>query len=264
MIEHVSYSSLSMAIKCGEQFRRRYIEGEVIPPGIALIRGSAVHRSNEVNMRQKIESRKDLPLDDLKDCTRDAYVERARDGIYLTKEEEGQKGRLLNDGLNQALTATEIYRNEFAPDVFPTAVERRFKIDVGLGLPIMGYIDLEEVGVVRDLKITGKSWNQMAVDSNLQPRFYSLAYEKEVGERPDFYMHYLVVLKTKAKHDAFYTRSTNQQYEALYHMIEQFIHMLNSGVFLPSDPGNWWCDPKWCGYHGTCKYIGNGGERKWF
>lgn len=264
MIEHVSYSSMSMAIKCGEQFRRRYLENEIIPPGVALIRGSSVHRTNELNMKQKIESREDLPLGDLKDCTRDAYVERAKDGIYLTKEEQGRKAALLNDGLNQALRATEIYRNDFAPSVQPTAVERRFKIDVGLELPILGYIDLEEVGVVRDLKITGKSWNQQAVDNNLQPVFYSLAYEKETGERPDFFMHYIVVLKTKTKHDPFYTRAKTGQYEALFHMIEQFIHMLKAGVFLPSDPSNWWCDPKWCGYHSTCKYVGNGEKRKWF
>ena len=31
-IDHISFSSLSMFLKCGEQFRRRYECGEIIPP----------------------------------------------------------------------------------------------------------------------------------------------------------------------------------------------------------------------------------------
>lgn len=264
MIEHVSYSSLSQGIKCGEQFRRRRILNQIIPPGIALIRGGSVHKANEVNMKQKLDSKKDLPVDDLKDCARDAFVDRAKNGIYLTKEDRPEKRKLLNEGLNQTLKAVECYSDQFAPEVQPTAVEQRFSLDIGLELPIYGYIDIEQENAIRDLKITGKSYNQDAVDNNLQPRFYSLAFEKQTGERPDFWMHYLVVLKTKTKHQAIYTRCSNHQYDALYHTIEQFIKMLKAGIFLPTNPENWWCDPKWCGYYYTCKYVGNGKQINWF
>ena len=40
---YLSPSQMGMYCRCGEQYRRRYIEKEIIPPGFALIKGGSVH-----------------------------------------------------------------------------------------------------------------------------------------------------------------------------------------------------------------------------
>ena len=74
MIDSIHQSSLGTALRCGEQFRRRYIEGERVPPGVAAGRGTGVHKANEVNLNQKVITGTDLKLSDLKDAARDGFV----------------------------------------------------------------------------------------------------------------------------------------------------------------------------------------------
>ena len=62
---HISPSQISMYSRCGEQFRRRYLAKDIVPPGVALIKGSAVHKGIETNNEQKMESWADLPKDDI-------------------------------------------------------------------------------------------------------------------------------------------------------------------------------------------------------
>ena len=52
MIDSIHQSTANTALRCGEQFRRLYIEDERIPPGIAAGRGTGVHKANEVNLKQ--------------------------------------------------------------------------------------------------------------------------------------------------------------------------------------------------------------------
>ena len=35
------------------------------------------------------------------------------------------------------------------------------------------------------------------------------------------------------------------------------LHTMQSGVFLPAEPGPWLCGPKWCGYWHSCSFIPN-------
>lgn len=55
-VAHISASQLVTFARCPEQWRRRYIEGDIIPPGIAALRGSGVHKGAETAMRSKIET----------------------------------------------------------------------------------------------------------------------------------------------------------------------------------------------------------------
>jgi hypothetical protein len=45
--------------RCGEQYRRRYLENEIIPPGISARIGSGVHKAAEINFRAKIQTGED-------------------------------------------------------------------------------------------------------------------------------------------------------------------------------------------------------------
>lgn len=258
MIEAIHQSTLNMALRCGEQFRRRYIEDEIIPPGIAAARGTGVHKANEVNLKAKVMTGEDLPLSDLQDAARDGFVHALRNGVYLPKEDISAKDRLLNEGLNDTIRLTRIYRQEVAPEIVPQEIEREFFIVVpGLPLPLAGRIDIEREAKVDDLKTTGRSWPKDQIQKEIQPIFYSFVHEHETGIRPTFYYHILIALKKKEKRQIQNITPTDNHYRALLAKLKMFCETLRAGVFLPANPSSWWCSPRFCGYWQTCPYVGN-------
>jgi len=267
VINSIHQSTLNMALRCGEQFRRRYIEGEIIPPSIAAGRGTAVHKANEVNLKYKVIKKADLPLGDLQDAARDAYVETFSAGVWLPKEERSAKTRLLNDGLNDALRCIKVYRKKVAPKINPIAIEQPFMIDVGLDLPLAGRMDYQEEPVVGDLKTASVKWQNGRISQEIQPVFYSFVHERERGVRPKFQYHILVARRgkdgnpTSEEYQPLEYKPTDKAYKALFAKLQLFIQMLKSGIFPPSNPTAWWCNEKWCGYWHTCRYMGNGAGR---
>ena len=260
MISAIHQSSLGTMLRCGEQFRRRYIMGEIIPPGVAMGRGTAVHKANEVNLKSKIRTGEDIPLGDMKDAARDGFVAAFRNGVYLTKEDQPSKSRILNDALNESLALTECYAEKVAPSIMPTNTERTFLIDIGLDLPLSGRIDAEQENgrKIDDLKTSTNKWPEGRILKEIQPVFYSFAVERETGARPTFTYHILRNLKGGPESQVQSMTSTDQNYSALMYRIKVFLDSLRSGVFIPADPSNWICDPKWCGYWNTCNALGNG------
>ena len=247
---------IAMWLRCGEQFRRRYIEKEIIPPGITARRGSAVHKAAEINHKQKIQTKKDMPLDDLKDATRDTYIHLIKEeGVFIPKEYASEKKKLLNEGLNQALSATEIYSDIVAPQIQPKKVEYTIqkKLD-GFDLPLEGKVDVvNETGEVIDLKVKRRE-SQAWADREIQPSFYTLLLKDE-GNYPEFVYQIITPLKTTTNVQTLRTRRTSQDIEILKMYIEAFIRDLETGNFKPCHPENWMCSPLYCGYYYTCKYA---------
>lgn len=264
MIDSIHQSNLGTALRCGEQFRRRYIEGEKIPPGVAAGRGTGVHSANEVNLRQKVFTGVDLKLSDLKDAARDGFVRSFRNGIFLAKEDIPLKDRILNDGLNDCLTLTGLYHEEVAPMIVPVEVERQFRIDVGLDLPLAGKIDIERHQKIDDIKTTKRKWADGQIKQEIQPIFYSFVHEKETGVRPQFNYHILKITQGGDTGRQLQSiKAKESDYRALFAKINMMVHMIKSGVFMPANPSSWWCSEKWCGYHSTCVYVGNGRQSRW-
>ena len=83
MIDHISPSMLGLFSRCQEAFRRRYIEGVKLPPGIAACIGTGMHKGAEANHRQKIESGVDMPLGDIQDAARDGYNAALANGVFI-------------------------------------------------------------------------------------------------------------------------------------------------------------------------------------
>jgi len=185
MIDHLSASMLGTWLRCGEQFRRRYIEGERIPPGVSARRGSAVHKAAERNYNHKRLTGRDLPLTDLHDACRDEYVRLIPDeGVFFPPEQLPEKASLLNRSLNQALSATTLFHNQIAPKVVPLEAELWVEGDLGFGLPVVGILDLvEPEGRLCDLKIMDRKGQDWA-DRELQPTFYCALWHARTGSWP--------------------------------------------------------------------------------
>ena len=73
--EHISVSQINMYLHCPASYYYRYVMDLVIPPKVALTRGTAVHSGIEFNYTQKMETEKDLPLEEVKEYTAAVFEE---------------------------------------------------------------------------------------------------------------------------------------------------------------------------------------------
>lgn len=259
----VRQSHLNSFELCGEAYRRRYVEGEAIPPGIAAHRGSGVHGAAQANHVQKIDSGRDLAKSNLIDIAVAAFESRrSRDGYRLTSEEMavGVKPMLART-VDTVVALTGLYSDRVAPDMHPVLVEKKITARVSPEVTLSGTLDLAgKDGRVRDLKTTGKTKPQSEADNSLQFSMYGLLYKAETGSYPTgFDMEQLVDLKTP-KHVRLSTTRGEADYRALVARINTMLRARQAGVFAPAAVGSWNCSDRWCGFWSTCPYVNS--ERK--
>ena len=264
MLRSLSPWAINMALRCGEQFRRRIILNQIIPPSAAAGRGRGFHAAVDMDFKQKTVTKTDLPVDVLTDAARDEFVYAFRRGIHLTKDDAWQKRTILNDHLNQTILLTKRFHSDIAPEVQPVASELRLTADIGLDLPLKGFIDFVQAGhQIDDFKTAGRAWTQARADSELQPPIYSYLYGREFGAYPRR-LGYRVLVHTpsgKIKKQNISARVTRGSIQGALNKAHAVYRMYKAGLFPPADPGAWQCSEKWCGYYLTCAYIGNGVKR---
>lgn len=257
MIDHLSVSQLDMFSRCGEQWRRRYIEGEVIPPGVAARVGTGVHRAAEVNYKHKIEHGEDMPLDSVKDAAADAYGKALREGVFFAPDEVSGARHAMSAGKDAAVSLATLYRQELAPKVMPALVEEKIILDLpGVPLPIVTILDCyTQTKELRDIKTASRKWDESKAHTSMQPTVYREAVRQVTGEYPEC-LCFDVLVNTKIP--ALQVLPTKRDADDLAIMTRKFQIMLasiNAGIFQPAEPGSWMCSPKFCGYYYTCNYI---------
>src|SRR5271157_2952048 len=108
-MEAITQSMLGMFLRCPHQFERRYLRGDVIPPGIAARRGSATHKAAQLNHEQKLHTQTDLSAGDLQDVARDHYVRIIQEeGVFIPRDQLPDKDKLLAAGLDATVRLTKL------------------------------------------------------------------------------------------------------------------------------------------------------------
>lgn len=235
-------------LRCGEQFRRRYIEGEITPPGIAARTGSGTHKAAEINHIQKLESGFDLPLDVIQDAARDEYVRLVRDrGVFIPRQDVPAKNKLLAEGLDRTVRLAKLYAEKVAPEVKPKAVEVTLYHEVpGLDIPLRGQLDLlDENNIYRDLKTSGKAGSQSTADNSLQLTFYWGLARANDFPVDRLALDFLVDTGEKSYHRQFSTYRMPGDFDALIQRIKMILQSIKAGLFQPCDPTSWACNERW-------------------
>lgn len=256
---YVSYSQLSLFERCGEAYRRRYVEREKIPPGVAAIRGRAVHGAAELNHRQKIVSGVDLPLADLTDAAATAFeASRATDGVLLTPEERSAgEAAVLGRAKDRAVKLTGLYAHAVAPAIQPALVEERVRIMLpDAPVDLLGVLDVATIDQrVKDLKTAARTKTQAEADQSLQLSLYALAYRAHTGtDAAGLDMEVLVDTATP-KHQQLGTTRGRRDYLVLVARLNAFLRAREAGIFPPAPIGDWSCSERWCGYARTCPFY---------
>jgi len=250
---HMSASQISMALRCGEQYRRRYLMGEKLRPSGAMARGSAAHKAWEINDIQKIKTRQDLSAADVDGVFVEDFRRRVKDeDIHFDrdepKKEVEQSGRAI----------VKAYHLEVQPTIQPAAVEKEFLIPLDGAPPILGYIDLiTEDGTIVDRKTSGKKKSQPEDDWIRQLSLYAyaesltrgLAPWESIPTRVD-----LIVSKNKPENVSIPVGELTQAAaRPVLALAAKLYEAAVKDALLPN-PNGWHCSEKFCGYWATCKY----------
>jgi hypothetical protein len=178
--QHLSATQLSMAARCPEQYRQRYILGKKERPGSALIIGAADHKAHEHNFRQKITTKQDLPLADVED----AYAQAFDDAI----DNAGGESEIawMDDNYSKAkdsgASLVRLYHTTISPGLVPDDVEKKIELAIpSLPIPVIGYVDLETSAAIFERKTTKRAEKDLKGDWRLQGLVYRAALGKPVN-----------------------------------------------------------------------------------
>lgn len=261
---HVSATQLDMYWRCPEQYNRRYIQGERVPPGIAAVLGSGVHGGIETNFQQKIESHEDLPTPDIVDAAVAAFEARvAGDGFSMTPEEADRGVKVVaGEAKDKTAELAGVYAKEQAPHYQPAEVEHTSRIVFPNAThDLLAVTDLrDDLKRVTDFKTSARKKPANAAEVSTQLTIYSAAYQVDRGEPPsELRLDVLTKAKTPAR-QVLTTSRTRADLQALANRVNATLDAIAAGNFTPASPDAWCCSPRWCGYWNTCRFVNS--ERK--
>jgi len=96
------------------------------------------------------------------------------------------------------------------------------------------------------------------VDTSEQLTFYALVYKAKTKRLPkEVRLETLVDTKVAKVQTLFSTRD-DEDLRVLVERVNTMIQGLAKGIFVPAQPTSWVCDPRYCGYYPTCKYVKHG------
>ncbi|MCU0916969.1 MAG: PD-(D/E)XK nuclease family protein [Planctomycetes bacterium] len=259
---HVSH--ISMGARCGEQLRR-FLAGERIPPGIAAIVGTANHKADEQDMTAKLKGEPLTELGASNELVATVTNSLWGEGVFLSEDErQTPEPKLRGLAVERAVRLNTVRRNVLVPQINPKAVARKCVLEVeGFEYDLAGEIDLEEQDdSINDLKTKAKAPPKDEADKSIQLTMYTLfKFYIDKVMPPKVKLNVLVdsQLKTPGKVNthALTLSSTRspEELEAMLLRVANFMECLKKGVFMPTNPDNWWCSRRFCGYAPTCPYV---------
>lgn len=246
----MSASRIKTFLRCPMQFWYRYSEGLIIAPSSALTVGSSFHSTIGENYKQKIESRKDMKIDDVLDIFSTDFDERAHTTRWLPDEKQGK----IKD---RAVATLEYYQDVVAPGTQPVAVEKEFLLTMmedgeQAEWGFHGFIDqVDEKGVIVETKTSSKRPNQPSLEDRLQTAAYAAGMQVEQpGIKPVVCIDYAV--KTIKPQIMSFTRKIHQEeIRFLLNVMNRVIAAIRVDIFIPNRHV-WTCSDKGCGYWDLC------------
>jgi len=252
----LSASSVNTFVKCGQAWWYAYIAGIKAPPRLKATRGIAVHRAVELDMRQKVTSQEDLPIDDMLDAYDTSWNEEIADGFERGNDNPGE----IKDA---GVKLVKLYRKEVAPKIQPTLVEHpiQYKInnqvftgqlDVAQDVPVNLWGDPDYRIEIRDTKTTGRA--PMPENYLFNMTGYAIGARQALGEvEADTVFDYLVATpggKVYSREIRYGGPITDDQIRRFGATVGAVADAIKKGSFVPNGPVSGMC--RYCGYYKMC------------
>jgi hypothetical protein len=248
MIEHLSYSSISLYLDCPEAWRRKYLEGEPTYKTSALAFGTAIHGTIEQMIRNVIRNTQydwksvwdeefgRAFLDVTWDVGEPLLEQYYRDGEHMLSHETVQMAI-------QSIHPASI-----------EDIEKKVELHVpGVPIPVIGYIDIIlDDGTPADFKTSARPWTQDQASGSLQTLFYIAALNQS-GFDVNWRFKHFVFVKTKTPQVQIIEHShTPGELFFLFETIKRVWEGINK-EFFPLNPTSWRCKPGICDFYANCR-----------
>jgi hypothetical protein len=248
MLDHLSYSSISMYLSCPESWRRKYIAQEKTFGTPELQLGSAVH-----NCIEDMLSTGNFTPGVLWPTAWERALAKGQIFWGADRPEE-----FFNEGL-RLVTArsilSELEKIVIGRDEAGPKIERKIELHVpGVPIPVVGYIDIQTAdGVPGDFKTSSKSWTADRAANEMQSLFY-LAGLNQAGKTVASwnFRHYIMVKNKEPKWQMFEHKHTPGQLMFLFQMIQRVWRGIEQEVFV-LNPTSWKCNPQYCDFWANCR-----------
>jgi hypothetical protein len=250
MIEHLSYSSISLYQTCGKAWQYRYIDKVNTATSPALVFGSAWHATVEAMIIDRPQLTGANPIERWRTAW-NAQLEKNQniDWGDATAESHFNEGvRMITDlGIQMTIENIRVGGAD--------SIERKIELNVpGVSVPVIGFIDvITEDGIPGDIKTSAKSWSDDKATSELQPLFY-LAALSQAGYPVDGgrFKHYVFVKTKTPKVQVIEHAHNMKEMFFLFGMIQNVWKGIGAGVFV-ENPNCWMCNAQYCNYWQLCR-----------
>lgn len=273
---YLSPSQVSMFLKCPKSWELSYVQGKPRKTSARMFQGVFVHSATELVLKERLATGL-LPS---QATATDAFSDAFDKSKNLIEDWEGEEEGTIKD---VGVKCTKAYYDEAAPDATPIEVEKSFmkviRSDDGkVKLPIFGRIDSEQVQThteqeyqdirqalanggklsdikkpktIHDLKVVSDKWSVKDLENDLQFTLYAGA-----EGIPDVQVDQVVKGRAKVPRPRYEKLTgvvTPKQVKHAEEVAKGVAHSIALGHFPMTDPGNWWCDEKWCGMWRHCR-----------
>lgn len=249
-LEHLSYSSISSYLTCGQAWKYHYLDKVPTPTAPELVFGSAFHGTIERFIGNGHQG-------DILTAWQESWneqLERNKEISFAPDTPESfcnQGVRMFNHpDIQQGILSIKAGQDETG-----MMIERKIELRVpGVPVPIVGYIDIITAdGVPGDFKTSSKSWTADKALSEMQPLFYLAALNQLGIHVPNLRFRHYVFVKTKTpQFQVLEHTHTQGQMLWLFTMIRKVWEAIDAGIF-PPNPTGWKCNPQYCDYWTMCR-----------
>lgn len=247
--EILSASWLSTWLKCPRQFGYAKVSGIRIPPGWAMVGGTAMDHTLNEHLTQKIQGVNGLRGTALTDY----YVTTLR-RLGEKLQPTGEKDPDLEAGGAKLLP---LYERQVSDKIEPLEVQKEVRIpfpDLGPNRVFVAHLDLIRSNgptkVISDHKFVGKSPMPDKAVKSLQLRAYDYVIDDPSHQVE---MINLVRLKRDPKIVVQPYIVTPDDRAEFLRMLRWVSRMSATKLYPQCDPTSWVCNPNWCGFYSLCR-----------
>ena len=176
-IEHLSASSINLYIQNTPLFIVRYLAKHKSPANAAMIRGTVIDHA--IGNKTSIE-----------DAQAEFKSLMSYEQSHGTVFDQDKADKEYNDIERYLSIGLPFYQHLGEP----VSYQKKVEIDIGLPVPVIGYVDLEYQDCIRDIKTAAKKTSALLPPVQRQLAIYATALEKDHA-----YADYICVSKTSSE-----------------------------------------------------------------
>ncbi len=285
VIRHLSYSSVSMFMRCQTQLWFKTVYGYSRPNGAGSL-GKWSHKAVEQYFMRLVEGHDPMELKPFLGIFEKAFDKGKKQDIDWKGDDPGVlKTRFL--GTKGASTqgvkviaprkgVLPIVHSDHLPTLIPEAIEHKFEIEIEAmpgcsfdSIDVVGYVDFygtekgKRTKQVRDSKFRGRKHPDNEEQVDLQLPLYAMGMEADGMKVGSVVTDQIIHKASGTDIHTLARRPTEDQKQRVIHAFQSTAKQIDRNGDDPNNwakapPGVWWCSKKWCGWWDHCPAGGGG------